>query len=375
MVATRRLLSITLVATAAGAITACHVTSRYQDTRRGETRRERADAAPRPLPPSMEVSPDGRFRFVEPFVCAMENVTELATFDVERDRPNAATLVVGVITASLGAVAAVAGWSSDDAAGSPLSYLGPAGVVVGLPLAIGPLVGHDTARVPTGTQELRTAGGEEPCGTRPLVGTRATVRWSGLEVAGAIDADGYFSASPFSFVDAFDVGRIPALVLDIEIERDGAEPLPMEVVLDAAALADARDGYFARAGIDATVEPLRKVPRLVAGELRVSRVRRDADRGLRLVLPLANDGPGDAMGVRLSVNAAGAELDGRFVYVGRVPAKSQREIDAVIPISDRADRALAGDDLELAVIVRDAHGTAPDAPVRFRGRVLSDPSR
>ena len=62
---------------------ACHVTTHYQDTRRGETRRERAEGAtPRALPPSMEVSVDGRFRFVEPFVCPMVTVTELASFDV-----------------------------------------------------------------------------------------------------------------------------------------------------------------------------------------------------------------------------------------------------------------------------------------------------
>ncbi|MBZ0232319.1 MAG: hypothetical protein K8M05_08190, partial [Deltaproteobacteria bacterium] len=98
---------VVAVATVSGA---CHVTTRYQDTRRGETRRERAsDSGPRALPPSMEVSEDGRFRFVEPFVCRMVNVTELAAFDVERKQPNIATLVVGVIAASAGGVATAAG--------------------------------------------------------------------------------------------------------------------------------------------------------------------------------------------------------------------------------------------------------------------------
>jgi hypothetical protein len=354
---------------------ACHVTSRYQDTRRGETRRERADGAvPRPLPPSREVSEDGRFRFVEPFVCSMVTVTEMATFDVERTRPNLATLVIGVIAASAGGVATAAGLSGDDPSGSPLPYIGVAGLAVGLPFIIGPLVGNDTARVPTEVKELRAPAGEDDCGTKPLPGKRATVSWSGLRVVGAIDADGYFAVSPFQFIDAFDVGRIPAMVLAIEIEQESGK-LPMEVVLDAAALAGARDGYFKRIGVDPAVEELRKVPRLRAGTLRVSRVRRDDDRGVRLALPIANDGPGDAYGVRLSITTENPELDGRFVYIGHVPPKTTMEIDTIIPISEDGERAIASTDLDLSVIVRDAHQTAPDAPVRFRGRVLPDPSR
>ncbi len=356
-------------------MSACHVTTRYQETRRGETRRERApDADPRALPPSMEVSEDGRFRFVLPFVCRMVNVTELAGFDVERKRPNIATLVVGVIAASAGGVATAAGLAGEDAAGSPLPYLGVAGLAVGLPFAIGPLVGNSTARVPTDVKEVRTPAGEDDCGTRPLPGKRAVVSWSGLRVVGAIDADGYFAVSPFQFIDAFDVGQIPAMVLDIAIEQESG-PLPMEVVLDAAALAGARDGYFRRIGVDATVEELRKVPRLAAGTLRVSRVRRDDERGVRLALPVSNAGPGDAYGVRLAVTTPHPELDGRFIYIGHVPPKTTMEIDTIIPISDDADRALATSELDLAVIVRDAHQTAPDAPIRFRGKVLPDPSR
>jgi hypothetical protein len=354
---------------------ACHVTTRDQDTRRGETRRERAEGAvPRPLPPSMEVSDDGRFRFVEPFVCSMVSVTELAVFDVERTRPNLATLVIGVIAASAGGVATAAGLSVDDASGSPLPYLGVAGLAVGLPFAIGPLVGNSTARVPTDVKELRQPSGEDDCGTKPLAGKRAVLSWSGLRVSGAIDADGYFAVSPFQFIDAFDVGPIPAMLLQIAIEQESGT-LPMEVVLDAAALAGARDGYFKRIGVDPTVEELRKVPRLHAGTLRVSRVRRDDERGVRLALPVVNDGPGDAYGVRLSVNTPNPELDGRYIYVGHVPPRTTMEIDTIIPISEDGDRALSSTETEIAIIVRDAHQTAPDAPVRFRGRVLPDPSR
>lgn len=349
------------------ALAACHVTGRYQDTRRGETRSELINE-PRALPPSMEVTEDGRLRFVEPLLCPAETVTDMVTFDVERTRPNLATLVVGVIVASLGAVATASALSGDDPAGAPLAYLGPAGVIAGVPLAIGPLVGTSTVRVPRDTQEVRKAVGEEPCGARPLRGRRATVTWDGLRAVGTIDDDGYFAVSPFSFVDAFDVGRLPALVLDVAVERDEGA-VPMEIVLDAAALAGARAGFFQRAGIDASVEPLRKVPRLEPGALQVARVERDGMRGVRLVLPLGNTGPGDAQGVRLALSAASPELDGRFVYVGRVPARTTIEVDSVIAISDDADRALAGGELDLAVRLLDADGTAPDAPVRFRGRV------
>ena len=363
------------VVAVAWVVSACHVTTRFEETRQGEIRHEVApDAVPRALPPSMDVSEDGRFRFVTPFVCATQSVTDMAVFDVERRRPNVATLVVGVIAASLSAVATVSALSDDDPGGSPLAYVGPAGLAVGLPLAIGPMIGNSISRVPKDVKELRAPAGEEPCGTKPLPGRHATIAWSGLRVAGAIDADGYFAVSPFAFIDAFDVGQSPALVLQIEIEQESGT-MPMEVVLDAAALAGARDGYFKRIGIDATIEELRKVPRLEASGLRVSRVRRDAERGVRIALTIANNGPGDAYGVRLSVNTPSGELDGRFIYVGRLPAKTTQAIDTVIPISEAGERALSADDLELAVIVRDAHATASDAPLRFRGRVLPDPSR
>jgi len=353
---------------------ACHVTSRLQDTRRGETRTERvADAEPRPLPPSLDLDADGRFRFVVPYVCRMETVTEMASFDVERRKPNPATLVVGVIATALGVVAGASGLGAAEPGRDPLTYVGVGGVVGGLPLVIGPLVGNSVAQVPRGTQEVRAAAEEEPCGTKPLPARRATITWNGLRVVGAVDADGYFAVSPFAFVDAFDVGHIPALVLAIELERDDG-PLPLEVVLDAAALAGARDGYLRRTGIDAAVEPLRKVPRLEPGQLRIARVRRDAERGVRVVLPITNAGPGDAYGVRLAIDADSPELDGRIIYVGRLATKATTVVDTVVPISEEADRALAAE-LELSVIMHDAHGTAPDAPVRFRGAVLHDPGR
>lgn len=363
--------AVTLVTAAA-----CHTRTRYQDTRRGESRTEAApDGEPRKLPPSLDLDDQGRFRFVEPYLCPMHTVTDLAIFDVERTRPNTATLVIGVIAASLGVVGAASGFGADDPAGEPATYAGLAGLAVGIPLVVGPLVGNGTAQVPRETKALRTRAPEEPCGTKPLAARAATITWDGLRVRGAIDADGYFSVSPFEFVDAFEIGRIPALVLAIEVEVEHAgEPMPMEIVLDAAALAGARDGYLRAAGIDGAIETLRKVPRFEPGALRVSRVKRGDERGIRLALPIANVGPGDAYGVRLVVAAANPELDGRIIYVGRVPAKTRLEVEGIIPLSDAADRALAGE-VDVAVLIRDAHDTAPQSPVRYRGTLLHDVTR
>lgn len=353
------------------ATTACHVVVGAEDVRRGDTRRE-PRAEPRALPATLIVADDGRFRLVEPLVCPVDSVTELELSLVRRTQPNLATLVVGVIATTVGGVATAAGWMGDDPSGSPWSYLGPAGVVAGLPLAIGPLIGNDVETRPTGTREVRAPAGDERCGERGVTATRVTLTWSGLRAVTTVDGDGYLAVSPFSLVDAFD--RLPALALAIELEGTGA-PRALDVVIDAAALARVRDGFLAHAGVDATVEPVRKVPRLEPGLLRVGRVHRDGQRGVRLALPLTNAGPGDAYGVRLVIAASNPELDGRVLYVGRLAAKASIEVVGVIPISAAADLALADGDLTVTARIKDAHGTAPELPVRFRGAALHDPSR
>ncbi len=351
----------------------CHVTVQFEDTRRGETRRERADT-PRPIAPSLTVTTDGRFRLIEPLVCPVESVTEMDTVAVTRIGPNLATVVVGVIAVAAGAVASASGWASDDPASAPLSYLGPAAVAGGATFAIGALIGNGVEERPSGTRLVRARAGDERCGERGLAATRATLTWRGLRARSAVDADGYLALSPFSLVDAFDVGALPALALAVEIERAGG-PLAVEVVIDASELARGRDGFLAGAGIDAAVVALRKVPRLEPGELRVARVGRDGQRALRLVLPVVNTGPGDAYGVRLAIGASSPELDGRVIYVGRVAAKASIEVVGEIAISDEADRALAGAVLAVTALIKDAHDTAPDAPVRFRGAVQAAPGR
>ena len=351
------------------ALAGCHSTIRWQDTRQGEVRRERRAEPPRALAPTVMVTEAGRLRFVEPLVCGYDTVTELAGFDVERTKPNAATLIVGVLATAAGVVMGVRGLSSDDPGGAPLTYVGAASVAIGVPLVIGPLVGNATERNPTGVQELRRRGVEERCGARAVAASRATVMWSGLRAEGAVDADGGFAVSPFDFVDAFEVGRLPALVLAIDLERaDGT--LRLEAVVDAGELARGRDGFFASRGLDSEVVPiarLRKVPQLELGLLAISLTRGPA---LRVTLPIDNVGPGDAYGVRLQLSSSSPEVDGRMLYLGRVAAHAHAVFDAVIPLSAEAERAVSSGGGTFSALLRDAHDVSPTTPVRFRGTVL-----
>jgi hypothetical protein len=283
--------------------------------------------------------------------------------------PSAATLVVGIIAVAAGAVALVSGAAGDDPASAPLTYLGPVGIAGGLPLVIGPLVGNTTSRELVETRPVRTPAEDERCGARPVAATRATVTWSGLRAIGAVDGDGAFTISPFEFVDAFAIADAPPLALAIELERAAGGPLALEGVIDEAALARAQPGFLARAGVDATVEPIRKVPRFEPGLLTVRRVGPAGGRALALSLPLRNVGPGDGFAVRLVLSSPNAELDGRVVYVGRVPARGEREVTATLPLSDEADRALTAGELVLSARLRDAYDAAPATPIRFQGLV------
>jgi len=84
----------------------------------------------------------GRLRFVEPLECPTEEVVhQHATIELAT-RPNLATFTVGVIAAAAGGVMLTSGLFSREPAGSPYTYLGLGGAVVGLPLAIGPWLGE-----------------------------------------------------------------------------------------------------------------------------------------------------------------------------------------------------------------------------------------
>jgi hypothetical protein len=359
---------VAIATLAAVALAGCHTHRRLTTVRPGRVRTEPSAAPPRALPPTTRLDADGALRFVAPLRCATEVVTELEVVESVRTQPNLATFVVGVVASAAAGVATARGL-----AGSGVALgLGIAGLAVGLPLAIGPLRGNGIDDRLGPGRTVRRPGGETPCGERAVAATRAVVRAGPLIADGAVDADGRFEVSPFSFVDAFAVGAVPGLPLTAELTGADGEMRVVESILDAAALASARDGFLAAAGVDGRVEPLRKVPVLEPGPLRVSRLAVDGLTWLRVVAPLRNRGPGDAWQLRGVITADHPELDGRVLYVGHLAAGDAVAAELRVPLSAAADAAVTGDELDLRLELRDAHGAAPAMPVRYRGRPLAD---
>lgn len=358
-------------ALAAVLLAACHTTSRITETRPGPERSVVDPTRARALPATVVVSDDGHLRFVQPLRCAADVFVEIESFDEVTVAPNLATVVIGIIVTAASAVTIASSLGEDGPAASRLVAAGGVGVAGGLTLAIAPWFGtgrHDEPRPPVSHRKRAT---EEPCGDRPVAVRHATVRLaSGARVWGAVAPDGTFAVSTFGFVDAFAVGDQPALDLTVDAVGD-AGPVRFAAVIDAAQLAPTRGAFLAGAGIDARAEPLRKVPRLEPGALAVSLVMVDGIPHLQVALPLTNAGPGDAWQVRAAVSSDEPELDGRIVYVGHVGAGATTVAELAVPLSPDADRALGGDDLELHLQLRDAHGTAPERAVTFRGRVLA----
>lgn len=342
-------------------------------SRPGRTDRVRSVAPPIAQPPALVVDDAGRFRFVEPLFCAT-TTTVVSHRALERSRrPNMATFVVGIIATAAGAIALVNGIGSSS---EPLTYGGAAGLVVGLPLAIGPWVGRRTELVPLPDgPPTQHAGPSEPCGDRPLVASRATLELRGIEVHGTIDADGVFSISPYQLVDAYEPRGIAALAIAARVET-ASGTLRIESVIEGGALASKAAAFLARADFEADVEPLRLVPGLAAGTLRASLSSRDGAPMVRIVVPVENAGPGPSHGLRGHVGAPGhPAIDGRIVYLGRVAKGAKVTRELWIPVTTAAAEALRNATLELAIELRDAHGTAPATPIQFRGPLLVDAPR
>jgi len=360
--------------TALAAAAACHVTVRLDDLRPGRTEhvvhRDRARTAP----PALEATADGRLRFVVPLACPANDVVEMQRSTVVETRPNLATFVVGVIVTAVGGVGTGIALSNDHPARRPLTYVAPGAVVAGLVLAIAPFVGNRRDRVYGGVDRVVRAEHEERCGERPLSASGAVVMWHGLRMVGTIDGDGYFSRSPYEVVDAFAAGRGPDLDLGADVDLTSGH-VALQAVVAARALIAGKDAYLRGLGIDAGYQPLRKVPRVEPGHLRVSRTTRHGHPILRVALPLKNDGPGDAWQVRGVIGCDQPEVDGRMIYAGRVPSHGAVEAHAEIPLSVDADRALAGGDLHLTVTLADADQTVSDTPVAFDGPILNDVPR
>ncbi len=359
------------VLVAAALLLGCHTHSRVTTTTPREARPVVDQAHARAMPAGVAVTAAGRLRFATPLVCAADLMVDVETADEITTRPNLATFVVGIVLTVAGGVGLVTGLADgkDAAAGA-----GAVGLAVGLPLAIGPWLGNGTTDVNGATTTMRKGATEVPCGDRPVTARTARVEVAGLRAFGEVDADGVFEVSPFTFVDVFAIGELPALDVKADLIGEGGTT-QVSAVIDAGALSDARDAFLAEAGVDARVEPLRKVPRLDVGRIKVSRLTVEAAPRLRIVVPVSNDGPGDAWQVRAIVSSSHPEVDGRILYIGHVAPGAAIDAELLVPLSAAADGDLTGDEIELMVQLRDAHDTAPGAPFRFKGRVLADVPR
>jgi hypothetical protein len=371
----------TIVAAAAAAATtaACHVRLRSELTRPIATQRVLHPEGAVARRPALVWTELGALRFVEPLDCPSEEIVRQHTAVETEVRPNLATFTVGVITAAASGVMLTSGLLATDRGSSPYTYVGLAGLGVGLPLVIGPWIGnHTELRAPdersAAPMSIRRPGPSQPCGDRPLAARSATLEVSGLQIHGAIDRDGRFAISPFQWIDAYNAAAVPAAAVAATIDHDGGART-LEAVLETRAIARHAAAYLARAEVDAAVVPLKLVPGIVAGALDVSLQTTEAGVAVRVVLPLRNTGPGDASGVRGQITApAVPAIDGRMIYVGKLARGAAVARALVIPIAPAAAAALRGATIELSVELRDAHGTAPTTPIRFRGS-LRDASR
>jgi hypothetical protein len=356
----------------ASALAGCHVTVRTELTQTRATRAEPHQDRARAQPATIVLA-DGALRFVEPLVCPSDEVVEVEPEIQLARRPNLATFVVGVIATAAGAVGAVSAASGDDPGGNPLTYVGAGVFVAGLPFAIGPWLGNrvDTRSAPTRIE--RRAGGEVACGSRPVAAGPARLAIGDRTVYGAIAADGAFTPSPFTWVDAFDPTGGPAFAVHATLVRPGGrDGASISKVFDAGALEPWRDRFLADTRLDVGVEPLRAVPHLSAGAIRIGHVLVGAEPRLRIQLPITNAGPGDAWQLRATITAQSAELDGRIVYLGHVAAKATVTGELWIPLSPEADDALRGRTIDLAFRLADAHQVVPTESIKFRGPVHDD---
>lgn len=357
------------------ALAACHVTTRTETTRPATVERIRHTDAAIARRPTLVLTDDAQLRFVEPLECpTREVVTTTRAIEIERG-PNLATFVVGVLATAIGGILVVRGANDDGSAANPFTYGGAAALAGGLPLAIGPWIGHRrelheaNASAPTSRP-----GPSEPCGERPLAAMHATVATGGLEIYGRVARDGAFAISPFVVVDAFAVPPAPWTV-SAQVDTAGGTRT-VESTFAPSALAARAGAFLATAELDATIEPLRVVPDLVPGTLRVSLTQTADSAAARIVLAVENAGAGDAYALRGHVVAPGTPaLDGRIVYFGRVAKRSSATRELLIPLAPAAAAALRNASIDLAIELRDAHGTAPTTPVRFRGTILVDAPR
>jgi hypothetical protein len=358
-----------------GLLAGCHVLAQSETTRAISTERIVHAEGAIAHRATLALTDAGRLRFVEPLECPTEEVVhQHATIEVAI-RPNLATFTVGVIAAAAGGVMLTNGLLSHEPSGSPYTYLGLAGIGAGLPLAIGPWLG-DRVEIRDGGDPgvVRRPGPSQPCGERPMVARSATLDVGGLEIRGAVDAEGVFAIAPYEWIDAYRAASAPPSEITAVVDGAGG-PRTVAAVLDPRWLAAHAADFIAHADFDGGIQPLRVVPGIAAGALSVRLVNGADGAVVHVGLPLRNAGPGDAWAVRGQINAPGVPaIDGRMLYVGNLARGAAVSRELVIPVSARAAGALRGQTVELSVELRDGHDTAPSTPVRFRGVLAEAPA-
>ena len=354
----------TLLGAAAMACAACHVTSRTEVREAVSRRDEPHLETARPLAPTVVLA-DGAFRFVEPLLCRSDEVVELAPQIQHAKKPNLATFVVGVVATIGGAVAGVSALADDNPGDNPLTYGGAAGVVVGIPLAIGPWLGNSTRTERGPARTERQAGREVPCGSRPITDGFALLTIGERQVYAALGADGALAVSPFTWVDAFDATGGPAFAVRAELRgRDGTRVV--ERVFEAGALAEWREAFLASTHLDVSVEALRAVPRLEVTDVAVGHVLIGSQETLHFQIGMRNKGPGDAWQVRIRLGDSNPELDGRIIYLGHIAKNAVTTGELWLPISPATGAELRGTSggtviKPVAMNVTDAHHVTDQA--------------
>jgi hypothetical protein len=336
-------------------LAACHVTSEVETIRPGSVHRE-VTGDPTPGAPSLSITDDGKLRFVEGLNCASDDIVEQQSVITTSVRPNLATFVTGVIATAAGGITTARGAVGGDGI---TTAIGAIILAVGAPFAIGPFLGNSSVdREGAPRAPLRHPGASQPCGQRALAGASATLDIKGMHIFGRVD-DGTFAIPVYQWIDAF---APPQSAWNVDVALDNRT---YSAVLDADAVARGAKGFIDHADFDATIEPMRVVPNLTGS---TAIVLADGPAA-RITLSIRNDGPGDSYALRGTIEARVPALDGRIIYVGRVSKNSTVTKDLLVPLSTHDAAELAGSTIDLAVQLHDAHGTAPDLPIRFRGTV------
>ncbi len=353
-------------------LAACHVTRQSELVQPLATERIVHHEGAQPRKPALVLTDVGTLRFIEPLECPSEEKVTTSTITETEIGPNLATFVVGVIATSVGGILVVRGVTSDDAS-SPLTFAGIAGIAVGAPFAMGPWFGNRTERVPHGeTTEQRRPGPSQSCGERGLTATAATLAIRGIEVYGTVGKDGTFSVSPYQLVDALETKMLPTWDITATVDTP-AGPRTVQALVEGGALATRAPAFLVRLDRNMKVEPMRLVPGLVAGTLRASLTQTADGPAMRIVLPVENNGPGDAWAVRgLVTSSTTKSIDGRVLYIGHIAKGDTASGELLVPLTQVAADSIRNATIELSVELRDGHGTAPTTPIRFRGAVLVD---